>query len=199
MTQPDGGQSPYDPPQQPEQGQPATPPPGTVPGQPAPYEQQPYEQQPYQQQPYQQQYEQAPVYAQGGQPAPYGAAPLPKNSLGVWSLVLGILAVLGCGLLTGIAAIITGHKSRKAQQEGQADNGAMGLVGIITGWVGIAWTTVVYGFLIAGAIVAATTVNDPAFQEELQQQMEQEYGDSGQTMDPELQELMDELENLENN
>lgn len=198
MTQPDGGQSPYDPPQQPEQGQPATPPPGSVPGQPAPYEQQPYEQQPNQQQPYQQQYEQAPVYAQGGQPAPYGAAPLPKNGLGVWSLVLGILAVLGCGLLTGIAAIIMGHKSRKAQQEGQADNGAMGLVGIITGWVGIAWTTVVYGFLIVGAITLATTANDPAFQEQMEQ-MEQEYGDSGQTMDPELEELMDELENLENN
>lgn len=190
MTQPDGGQSPYDPPQQPEQGQPATPPPGSVPGQPAPYEQQSYEQQPNQPQPYQQPYEQAPVYAQGGQPGPYGAAPLPKNGLGVWSLVLGILAVLGCGLLTGIAAIITGHKSRKAQQEGQADNGAMGLVGIITGWVGIAWTTVVVGFLIAGTIVAATTVNDPAFQEELQQ-MEQD----GQTMDPELEELMEELEN----
>ncbi|MGI5186641.1 DUF4190 domain-containing protein [Promicromonospora sp. CA-289599] len=195
MTQPDGGQSPYDPPQQPEQGQP-----GSVPGQPAPYEQQPN-----QQQPYQQQYEQAPVYAQGGQPAPYGAAPLPKNSLGVWSLVLGILAVLGCGLLTGIAAIITGHKSRKAQQEGQADNGAMGLVGIITGWVGIAWTTVVYGFLIVGAITLATTANDPAFQEEFQQQMEQEFEDQGvdpsidPSMDAELQELMDELENLENN
>ena len=197
MTQPDGGQSPYDPPQQPqpEQGQPATPPPGAVPGQPAPYQQQPYEQQQYQQQPYEQQ---GPVYAQGGQPAPYGAAPLPKNNLGVWSLVLGILAVLGCGILTGIAAIVTGHKSRKAQQEGQADNGAMGLVGIITGWVGIAWTTVVYGILIVGAIMAATAVQDPAFQEQLQQEMEQEYGDSGQTMDPELQELMDELENLEN-
>lgn len=202
MTQPDGGQSPYDPPQQPqpEQGQPATPPPGTVPGQPAPYQQQPYEQQPYAQQQYQQQpYEQqAPVYAQGGQPAPYGAAPLPKNNLGVWSLVLGILAVLGCGILTGIAAIITGHKSRKAQREGQADNGAMGLVGIIAGWVGIAWTTVVVGFLVVGAIMAATAVNDPAFQEELQQQMEQELDDSGQTVDPELEDLMDELENLEN-
>jgi hypothetical protein len=198
MTQPDGGQSPYDPPQQPEQGQPATPPSGAVPGQPAPYEQQPYEQQPYGQQPYgQQPYEQqAPVYAQGGQP--YGAAPLPKNNLGVWSLVLGILAVLGCGILTGIAAIITGHKSRKAQQEGQADNGTMGLVGIITGWVGIAWTTVLVGFLVVGAIFAATAVNDPEIQEQLQESYEQELGDTGQTMDPELEELMDELENLEN-
>lgn len=197
MTQPDGGQSPYDPPQQPEQGQPATPQPGAAPGQPAPYEQQPYGQQPYQQQPYgQQPYEQAPAYAQGGQPAPYGAAPLPKNSLGVWSLVLGILSVLGCGLLTGIAAIITGHKSRKAEQEGQADNGGMGLAGIITGWVGIAWTTLTVGFFVIGTIMA---INDPAFQDSFQQGFEegyeQELGETGQTMDPELEELMDELEN----
>jgi hypothetical protein len=190
MTQPDGGQSPYDPPQQPlqpEQGQ-QTPPPGAVPGQPAPYEQSPY----------QQQAPQGPAYAQGAQPYAYGAARLPKNNLGVWSLVLGILAVLGCGILTGIAAIVTGHKSRKAQQEGQADNGAMGLVGIITGWVGIAWTTVLVGFLVVGAMVAATAVNDPAFQEELRESYEQDLGDTGQTMDPELEELMDELENLEN-
>jgi hypothetical protein len=188
MTQPDGGQSPYDPPQQPQpdQGQPVQQP-GAVPGEPAPYQQTPYPQAP-----------QGPVYAQGGQPYAYGAAPLPKNNLGVWSLVLGILAVLGCGILTGIAAIIVGHKSRKAQQEGQADNGAMGLVGIITGWVGIAWTTIVVGFLIVGGILAATAVNDPAFQEEFQEQMEQELDDTGQTMDPELEELMDELENLEN-
>ncbi|GHH64735.1 DUF4190 domain-containing protein [Promicromonospora soli] len=190
MTQPDGGQSPYDPPQQPlqpEQGQ-QTPPPGAVPGQPAPYEQSPY----------QQQAPQGPAYAQGAQPYAYGAAPLPKNNLGVWSLVLGILAVLGCGILTGIAAIVTGHKSRKAQREGQADNGAMGLVGIVTGWVGIAWTTVLVGFLVVGAIMAATAVNDPAFQEELRESYEQDLGDTGQTMDPELEELMDELENLEN-
>jgi hypothetical protein len=193
MTQPDGGQSPYDPPQQPQQpdqGQPAQQP-GAVPGEPAPYQQSPYPQAP-----------QGQVYAQGGQPYGYGAAPLPKNSLGVWSLVLGILAVLGCGILTGIAAIITGHKSRKAQQEGQADNGGMGLVGIITGWVGIAWTTVVVGFFVAGAIMAAMAVNDPAFrdgiEQELQESYEQDLGDTGQTMDPELEELMDELENLEN-
>lgn len=191
MTQPEGGQSPYDPPQQPqqpEQGQPV-PPQGVTPGEQSPYQQSPYQQEPYQQAP------QGPVYAQGGQPYAYGAAPMPKNSLGVWSLVLGILAVLGCGILTGIAAIITGHKSRKAQQEGQADNGGMGLAGIITGWVGIAWTTVYVGFLIFGAFLA---FNDPDFQEGFEQGFEggyeQELGDSP-SMDPELEELMDELEN----
>lgn len=202
MTQPDGGQSPYDPPQQPpEQGQPAAPAPGSVPGQPAPgqpapYQQAPYGQQPYGQQPYgQQPYgEQQPVYAQGGQPA-YGA-PLPKNSLGVWSLVLGILSVLGCGLLTGIAAIITGTKSRQAQREGLADNGGMGLAGLIMGWIG---TVLVTLGIIAYIAFVGFLVTSPEFQDSFEQEMqngyEQELGDSGATMDPELQELMDELEN----
>jgi hypothetical protein len=192
MTQPDGGQSPYDPPQQPEQGQPAAPPPGTVPGQPAPYQQGQYEQQPYAQQPYEQQ---APVYAQGAQPAPYGAGPLPKNSLGVWSLVLGILSVLGCGLLTGIAAIVTGSKSRAAQREGLANNGGMGLAGIIMGWIG----TVLVTLTLIGVGIAAMVVSSSEFQDGVEQQLqdsyEQELGDTGQTMDPELQELLDELEN----
>ncbi|WP_423464048.1 DUF4190 domain-containing protein [Promicromonospora sp. MS192] len=194
MTQPDGGQSPYDPPQQPQQPEPGGQLPGAVPGEPAPYQQTPYQQAPYEQAPYQQA-PQAPVYAQGGQPYAYGAAPLPKNSLGVWSLVLGILAVLGCGILTGIAAIIVGHKSRAAQREGQADNGGMGLAGIITGWVGIAWTTIYVGFLIVIAIFA---INDPSFQDGFEDGFEsgyeQEYGDVP-TSDPELDALLEELEN----
>lgn len=191
MTQPDGGQSPYDPPQQPEQGQPATPPPGSVPGQPAPYEQQQY-----QQQPYQQPHEQAPVYAQGGQPAPYGAAPLPKNSLGVWSLVLGILSVLGCGLLTGIAAIITGTKSRQAQREGLADNGGMGLAGLIMGWIGTVLVTLaVVGSIVFSAVLYSSSAVQDGIEQDLQESYEQELGDTGQTMDPELEELLDELEN----
>lgn len=194
MTQPDGGQSPYDPPQQPEQGGQVPGQgdqvPGSVPGEPAPYQQQaPYGQAPYDQAP------QAPAYAQGAQPYPYGAAPLPKNSLGVWSLVLGILSVLGCGILTGIAAIIVGHKSRRAQREGQADNGGMGLAGIITGWAGIAWTTIWVAFVGIGTFLAVT---DPAFQEGIEQEMEsgyeQEYGDLP-TSDPELDQLLEELEN----
>ena len=163
MTQPDGGQSPYDPPQQPEQGQPASQP-GAAPGEPPPYQQAPYQQSP-----------QGPAYAQGGQPYAYGAAPMPKNSLGVWSLVLGILAVLGCGLLTGIAAIITGHKSRRAQQEGQADNGGMGLAGIITGWVGIAWTTI---YIIIMIFFVGMAINDPSFQDSIEQEMESGYSEN---------------------
>lgn len=188
MTQPDGGQSPYDPPQQPQQPEQSQP--GAVPGQPAPYQQQPYQQSPYPQpgDP------QASVYAQGGQPA-YGA-PLPKNSLAVWSLVLGILSVLGCGLVTGIAAIITGTKSRQAQREGLADNGGMGLAGLILGWIGTVLVTLgIIAYIAFAAFLVSTPEFQDSFEQELQNSYEQELGDSGATVDPELQELMDELEN----
>jgi hypothetical protein len=193
MTQPDGGQSPYDPPQQPQQpdqGQ-SVPPPGSVPGEPAPYQQSGYQQAP-----------QGPVYAQGGQPYAYGAAPLPKNSLGVWSLVLGILSVLGCGLFTGIAAIITGAKSRRAQQEGQANNGGMGLAGLIMGWVGTVLVTLGW---TAYLVFIGFMVNSPEFQDgfeqefeqQMQQEMDQSFEEQGidPSIDPELQDALDQLEN----
>lgn len=159
MTQSDDGRSPYDPPQQPQQPDQSRP--GAVPGEPSPYQQTPYPQVP-----------QGPVYAQGGQPNPYGVASPPKNNLGVWSLVLGILSVLGCGLFTGIAAIITGSKSRRAQQEGQANNGGMGLAGLILGWIGTVLITLVWvGYLVFIGFV----VNSPDLQDSIEQQYELQY------------------------
>jgi len=204
MTQPDGGQSPYDPPQQPQQGQPV-PPPGGTPAQPAPYQsgyEQPGYQQPGEVQPGYQQAPQGPAYAQGGQPYPYGSAPLPKNNLGVWSLVLGILSVLGCGLFTGIAAIITGTKSRRAQQEGQANNGGMGLAGLITGWIGTVLVTLGWGAYLAfiGFLVNSPEFQD-GFEQEFEQQMQEQYENQGgsPSMDPELEDALDQLDQLENN
>ena len=70
--------------------------------------------------------------APGGyaQPGPgYGAA-YPKNSLAVWSLVLGIVSfVLSCGLLTGIPAVIVGNNAKKAVARGEANNGGMATAG----------------------------------------------------------------------
>jgi hypothetical protein len=81
---------------------------------------------------------QAPQYdptQYGGAPG-YGPNPYPKNSLGVWSLVLGICAiVLSCGLLAGIPAIIVGGRAKKAVATGEANNGGMATAGVILGWV----------------------------------------------------------------
>lgn len=116
-----------------------------------PYGAQPYPGQAYPGQPY------------PGQPYQYGAAygyvaPPEKNALGVWSLVLGILSILmlfscGVGFLAGIPAVITGHLNRKAEKEGLANNGGMGLAGLITGWVTIGLTLLaVVGLIILFSI-----------------------------------------------
>ena len=114
----------------------------------------------------------APPYGQpaayGVQPPAYGSPPpyvqpggyaqpaygFPKNSLAVWSLVLGIVSfVLSCGFFTGVPAIIVGSKAKKAVAEGQANNGGMATAGIILGWV--ATGLAVIGIVII-IIIAAT-------------------------------------------
>ncbi|GAA4726320.1 protein of unknown function (DUF4190) [Promicromonospora umidemergens] len=159
MTQPDGWQSPYDPPQPYQQG-PNVPPPYQEQRPEAP--QSPYHQAPYQQQPAPQQpYGPTTPYQPGAQQYPpsmyaaYGyAATPPKNGLGVWSLVLGIVSIVmlfTClvGFLAAIPALITGYMSRRAHREGLANNGGMALAGIITGWVTVGLTLLLTVLLVA--------------------------------------------------
>jgi hypothetical protein len=93
------------------------------------------------------------AYGPPGAPAApqYGYAPSPpKNDLAVWSLVTGILSYVFCPLLLGIAAIVTGTMSRRAADEGLANNRGMGTAGLILGWINVALVAlVVVFFLIA--------------------------------------------------
>ncbi|MFD2794736.1 DUF4190 domain-containing protein [Promicromonospora vindobonensis] len=93
------------------------------------------------------------AYGQPGAPAAqqYGYAPSPpKNDLAVWSLVTGILSYVFCPLLLGIAAIITGTMSRRAADEGLANNRGMGTAGLILGWINVALVVLaIVFFLIA--------------------------------------------------
>ncbi|MFE7509594.1 DUF4190 domain-containing protein [Promicromonospora sp. NPDC057488] len=108
-------------------------------------------------------------YAQHGQhsaPTPYGqpggptAAPQygytqtpPKNDLGVWALVTGILSYVFCPLLLGIAAIITGTMSRRAADEGLANNRGMGTAGLILGWINVALVVAAIIFFVIALAV----------------------------------------------
>jgi hypothetical protein len=99
-------------------------------------------------------------YGQPGAPAAYGqpGAPAtaqygyaqspPKNDLAVWSLVTGILSFVFCPLLLGIAAIVTGTMSRKAADQGLANNRGMGTAGLILGWINVALVVVGIVFFI---------------------------------------------------
>lgn len=116
--------------------------------------------------------EQPSPYASGGvpssaypPPAPgmqYPGQPYPKNGLGVWSLVLGILSFFLCPIIASIAAIVTGHMSRRAAREGQADNGGLGLAGLILGWASLILSVAA---IIIFVVAFGAAMNDPAFQD----------------------------------
>lgn len=91
-------------------------------------------------------------YPNAGQPYnPY--AVYPKNSLGIWSLVLGIASFFfSCLFLTGIPAIILGRQGQRAADEGLANNRGMATAGMVLGWIAVGLSLV---GLVIGAIVLA--------------------------------------------
>lgn len=107
---------------------------------------------------------QGPPQYQYGPPPQYGypAAP-PKNDLGVWSLVTGILSWILCPLILGVVAIATGNASRKAVRDGLANNPGSATAGLILGWinVGLVGAFVLWwlAILVFGLIGAAFSVS----------------------------------------
>jgi hypothetical protein len=94
-------------------------------------------------------YPQAPQYGNApGYGGGYGGT-YPKNNLGVWALVLGLVATFVCSIATGIPAIIVGNKGRKAAAAGEANNGGMALAGVILGWVSVAFFVLMIVWLFA--------------------------------------------------
>ncbi|MFI5619242.1 DUF4190 domain-containing protein [Streptomyces sp. NPDC051567] len=74
--------------------------------------------------------------------APYPVHDRPSNGFGVTSLVLGILAVVGCSAAVfatalGIGAVVFGALGKGKANRGESTNGGMALAGIILGAVGI--------------------------------------------------------------
>jgi hypothetical protein len=101
---------------------------------------------------------------QYGPPQQYGyAPPPPKNDLGVWSLVTGILSWILCPLVLGIVAVATGNASRKAIRAGLANNSGAATAGLILGWINIALVgaavVVWVGIVLVGLLGAALTVS----------------------------------------
>ncbi|MFI9486376.1 DUF4190 domain-containing protein [Promicromonospora sp. NPDC052451] len=104
-----------------------------------------------------------------GPPPQYGAPPQyvyapapPKNDLGVWSLVTGILSWVVCPFVLGVVAIVTGNASRKAVQEGLANNPGSATAGLVLGWINVALIGVAVlvwvAFLVLGVLGAALSV-----------------------------------------
>ena len=82
------------------------------------------------------QYNQQPGgYVPGG----FGPRPDEKNSLGVWSLCLGIASFLCCGIITGIPSIIVGYLGIQAANEGAPPTRACPLPALCCLWPVPCW------------------------------------------------------------
>lgn len=83
-------------------------------------------------------YGQPPAYGQQpayGQPPAYAGPAFPKNSLGVWAIVLAGVGFLCAGPFASIPGVIVGHLALKANKEGLANNYGMSLAATIINWV----------------------------------------------------------------
>ena len=77
-------------------------------------------------------------------PGGFGPRPDEKNSLGIWSLSLGLVSFFCCGLVTGIPAIIVGYLGIQAANEGRATNKGMSIAGIVLSLAGTVLNIVLY-------------------------------------------------------
>ena len=91
-------------------------------------------------------YPAAPQYGAGYGASPYGVV-YPKNSLGIWSLVLAIASFFTVGFLVAVPAVVLGVMGRRAADDGLADNRSQSTAGMVVGWVNI-------GLCVLGVVAA---------------------------------------------
>ena len=76
--------------------------------------------------------------------------------LAIWSLVLGIVSLVACGIFAGIPAVICGHIGRsRIRRNPSLDGGGMALAGLITGYISIVILPLVLASLAIPALAAA--------------------------------------------
>lgn len=96
-----------------------------------------------------------------GQPAPYGGgmAPQGSNQKALWSMILGIVSLVCCGIFAGIPAMILSKQAeREIAQTGQQGAG-MAKAGFILGIVSIALTVLTIILYATGALTFNASVN----------------------------------------
>lgn len=78
-------------------------------------------------------------------PGAGGYATPQTNKKALWSMILGILALVLCGLVAGIPALILGNGAKKEiAMSGGAQTGAgMAQAGVVLGWISIVFSALV--------------------------------------------------------
>jgi len=78
-------------------------------------------------------------------PAPGGYYPPPEtNKKALWSMILGIVGLICCGIFAGVPAIILANISKKeiATSGGRQTGEGMATAGLVTGFISVALTVV---------------------------------------------------------
>lgn len=142
-----------------------SPPPGTLPsvGTPfpppplSPYQQPSYQTPPIQSAPPPNPYQAPPSYQQSYlQPV---NRPLPTSGKAIAALIVGVAGIVtGLDLLVfpGIVAVVLGHIARREinQRPGQLGGNGLALAGLITGYIGTAFSLIYWAFIIISLIIA---------------------------------------------
>ena len=76
---------------------------------------------------------------QYGAPTPGGPMPTGTNKKAIWSLVLGILGLVCCGIFTGIPAIILGNMAKKEISASGQQGSGMATAGLVLGIIACVW------------------------------------------------------------
>lgn len=98
-------------------------------------------------------------------PPPLGVAPQPRTPpLAIWSLVLGILSLTCLSIFSAIPGVICGHKAlSKIKNSADASTGkGLAIAGLVTGYLGIAWSVVIIPMMFAIAIPNFVKARDTA-------------------------------------
>ncbi len=84
---------------------------------------------------------------------PGGYAQPQTNQKALWSMILGIVGLICCGLFAGIPALILGNMAKKeiAASGGAQTGGGMATAGVILGIIAIVWS-IISGILLATGV-----------------------------------------------
>ncbi|MEM9080669.1 MAG: GYF domain-containing protein [Verrucomicrobiota bacterium] len=90
-------------------------------------------------------------------------APVEQNTMALVSMILGILALLCFGILTGLPAVICGHLARGQIRRASVPQtgGGMALTGLILGYISIVFSVIAIVFVVIGAMSEASSMPTP--------------------------------------
>jgi hypothetical protein len=88
-------------------------------------------------------------YGDGG----YGAPP-EQNKKALWSMILGIVSMVCCGLFAGIPAIILAQQAKKeiAASGGRQTGAGMATAGLVLGIIAVAFSVLYLVLVVTGAV-----------------------------------------------